>query len=397
MKILYFHQHFSTPSGSTGTRSYEFSQALINAGHQVTIICGSYWIAESGLESKYIHGKRSGVVDGIRIVQLELPYSNADGLIKRTILFFKYAMEGIRYALKEDYDLLFATSTPLTAGIPGIIAKCLRNKPFIFEVRDLWPELPRAMGVISNPVVLLMMELLETLSYKFANKCVAVAPGIAVGIQKKYPQKDVSVIPNGSDRFDPSNNDVKLNDKFTAVFTGAHGVANGLNAVLDVAKYLIEKGERGIEFHFIGDGKLKPDLVKRAEKQQLENCIFLDPMPKLTLFQYLHDRADIGLMILDDIPAFYNGTSPNKFFDYLALGLPVLNNYPGWVASLIKDYDCGVVVPPGEVNRFAKALIELKKSRLVRKRMSQNSLRLSETKFDRKKLASNFVKLLESV
>ena len=394
MNILYFHQHFSTPQGSTGTRSYEFARALIKRGHQVTLVCGSYWIANSGLSGDYINGVRSGDVDGIKIIQLELPYSNSDNLIKRTLLFFKYAMIGVRISLTYSYDLIFATSTPLTAGIPGIFAKLLRRKPFIFEVRDLWPELPRAMGVIKNPIVLKLMDILETLSYKYADRCVALAPGMAQGITRKYPQKKVAIIPNGSDNFLPASNIRKLNKKFIAVFAGAHGQANGLHAVLDVALLLKNREELDIEFQFIGDGKLKPMLVERAKNEKLDNCLFLAPMPKLKLFQYLHDTADIGLMILDNIPAFYNGTSPNKFFDYLSLGLPVLNNYPGWIASLIQDNNCGRVVPPGDSLSFAETLIELRNRDRDRNEMGLNALRLSKERFGRKLLADKFVEFL---
>jgi glycosyltransferase involved in cell wall biosynthesis len=394
MKILYFHQHFSTPQGSTGTRSYEFAKSLIGRGHQVTMICGSYWIANSGLSGDYINGVRSGDVDGIKVIQLELPYSNSDNLIKRTLLFLKYSMTGVRISLTYSYDLVFATSTPLTAGIPGIFAKMLRRKPFIFEVRDLWPELPRAMGVISNPIVLKMMDVLERLSYKYADRCIALAPGIAEGINQKYPQKKVAIIPNGSDKFVPSINIRKINNKFIAVFTGAHGQANGLDAVLDVALHLKKRGVLDIEFQFIGDGKLKPRLMERAKREQLNNCVFLSPMAKHNLFQYLDANADVGLMILDNIPAFYNGTSPNKFFDYLSLGLPVLNNYPGWLADMIESDKCGITVPPGDVEAFSEALIYMKRNPESIEIMSKNAMNLARTKFDRLGLTEAFVDFL---
>ncbi len=394
MKILYFHQHFSTPNGSTGTRSYEFSKALIRAGHEVTIICGSYWIADSGLSSNFINGRRLGIVEGIRVIELELPYSNSDNLIKRTLLFLKYSLSGIQIALKEDYDLLFSTSTPLTASIPGIVAKYLRNKPFVFEVRDLWPELPRAMGVISNPFVLTLLSILETISYKSADRCVALAPGIAEGIRRKYPDKEVIIIPNGSDEFVLKSINVEPTNKFVAAFTGAHGVANGLDALLDVAQELQAMGQDGIEFQFIGDGKLKERLIGRVHKEKITNCVFLDPMPKTALFAYLKTSVDVGLMVLDNIPAFYNGTSPNKFFDYLSLGLPVINNYPGWLAKLIEKHNCGIVVKPGDPKQFAQAIVSLKENEKLRTRLGTNARKLSETKFNRAYLADKFVNYL---
>jgi hypothetical protein len=154
MHVLYFHQHFSTPTGSTGTRSYEMAQRLLAHGHEVTMVCGSGQMASSGLTGKPVDGMRRGSVDGINVIELCLPYSNYDSFLKRAWIFWLYAWRGVKLALRLDYDLLFATSTPLTAGIPGIVMQLFRKKPFVFEVRDLWPELPREMGVISNLLIL---------------------------------------------------------------------------------------------------------------------------------------------------------------------------------------------------------------------------------------------------
>ena len=146
MHILYYHQHFSTPDGSTGTRPYETARRLIEHGHEVTMICGSWDVSKTGLFGDFKWGKRQGDVDGIHVIEFSLPYSNKDNFIKRSLTFLRFALRSIVVALVRRYDLIFATSTPLTASLPGIVAKLVRNKPFVFEVRDLWPELPREMG-----------------------------------------------------------------------------------------------------------------------------------------------------------------------------------------------------------------------------------------------------------
>ena len=129
MHILYFHQHFSTPAGSTGTRSYEMARALIERGHRVTMICGSSKMANTGLMGSVQNGMRTGTVDGIDVIELDLPYSNYDGFLKRSLLFLRFALKSIKISLTLDYELLFATTTPLTAGIPGIVMKLFRSKP----------------------------------------------------------------------------------------------------------------------------------------------------------------------------------------------------------------------------------------------------------------------------
>ena len=402
MRVLYFHQYFSTPSGSTGTRSYEMAQLLITRGHEVTVVCGSGRMSSTGLAGKPVKGTRRGKVDGIDIIELDLPYSNYDSFLKRSWIFLLFAWQSIGLALSLKYDLLFATSTPLTAGIPGIFATLLRRKPFVFEVRDLWPELPREMGVITNPVILWAMGVLEWMSYHSARGCIGLSPGIVQGINRRGISPDrVAMVPNGCDleMFNPLFGDVLRPDgvgegDFVAVFTGAHGIANGLDAVLDVAKVLTERRRNDIRLVFIGDGKLKPALVARAEREGLVNCLFIDSVSKLKLTAYLRG-ADAGLMLLANVPAFYYGTSPNKFFDYIAIGLPVLNNYPGWLAGMIKDNNCGLAIEPDNPIAFADALEKMADNPLLRKEMSSNARNFAVKEFDRAKLGNNFVNFLE--
>ena len=402
MRVLYFHQYFSTPSGSTGTRSYEMAQSLITRGHEVTVVCGSGRMSSTGLAGKPVKGTRRGKVDGIDIIELDLPYSNYDSFLKRSWIFLLFAWQSIGLALSLKYDLLFATSTPLTAGIPGIFATLLRRKPFVFEVRDLWPELPREMGVITNPVILWAMGVLEWMSYHSARGCIGLSPGIVQGINRRGISPDrVAMVPNGCDleMFNPLFGDVLRPDgvgegDFVAVFTGAHGIANGLDAVLDVAKVLTERRRNDIRLVFIGDGKLKPALVARAAREGLVNCLFIDSVSKLKLTAYLRG-ADAGLMLLANVPAFYYGTSPNKFFDYIAIGLPVLNNYPGWLAGMIKDNNCGLAIEPDNPIAFADALEKMADNPLLRKEMSSNARNFAVKEFDRAKLGNNFVNFLE--
>jgi glycosyltransferase involved in cell wall biosynthesis len=402
MKVLYFHQHFTTPSIGGGTRSYEFARKLIDSGHKVTLVCGE--TAKLNLPSTDVKGVYRGDIDGIDVIQINIPYSNSDGIAKRALIFVKFAWKGIQVAMKEEYDLLFSTSTPLTAGIPGIWMKWFSRKKrkFVFEVRDLWPELPKALGM-KNPFLLWGMRVLEKLSYKKADGCIGLSPGICEGIKRIVPDKEVELVPNGCDLdiFKPGKReDLKLEGVLpadtVAVFTGAHGIANGLEAVLDMASILKQRGRNDIKIAFIGDGRVKPDLVKRAMKEGLDNCLFFDPVPKTDLNRIVAS-ADIGLMVLKNVPAFYYGTSPNKFFDYIASGLPVVNNYPGWLSDMINENNCGMVVSPDNAAAFADALIELADNPEKRSAMGANSRILAEKQFSRDELADKFVRFLERV
>ncbi len=403
MKVIYFCQYFSTRQGSWYGRPYEFSRRLIERGHEVTMVCGSNTRSGTGLEQPFVGGRRIGECDGIRVVEFDLNYSNYDGVATRTWKFAKYALRGITFALREDYDLIFCTSTPLTAGLPGIAASTFRRKPFVFEVRDLWPELPKAMGM-TNPLLLGAMSVLEWASYRSARACIDLAPGIIKGITSRgVDEGDTVMIPNGCDLdlFMPEEGERPSiegigDEQFLAVIAGAHGQANGLDAVLNAAAVLKEEGRSDITLMLIGDGKMKPALEARAQKEGLTNVVFRGTIPKPELARVMQ-RAEAGLMVLADIEAFYYGTSPNKFFDYISNGLAVINNYPGWLAGLITEHGAGLAVKPGDPVAFAGALMQLADDRENARSMGKRARALAEAKFDRRQLADRFVDCLERV
>jgi len=396
MHILYFHQHFSAPTGSVGIRSYAMARQLVDEGHQVTMVCGSYEGGNTGLTQPFQRGRRDGVVDGINVIEFNLAYSNAASFLKRTYLFLLFALRSIWVALRLHYDIVFATTTPLTAGIPGIVARWLRHKPFVFEVRDLWPELPKAMGVITNPVVLALMSVLEWVSYRSAHRLIGLSPGIVEGITARgVPPERIALVPNGCDLSlfsqpaEPWRPEGVAATDLMAVFCGTHGVANGLDAILDAANVLKSCQCITVKIVLIGQGKLKPALMQRAQREGLDNIVFHDPVNKTRLAGLLA-ATDIGLQTLANVPAFYYGTSPNKFFDYLSAGLPVLNNYPGWLADLIHKYHCGYAIAPDNPQQFAETLIRACQQKDALKVLGNNGLALAKQQFDRQQLAKQW-------
>jgi len=412
VKILYYHQYFSTPAGAAGTRSYALARSLVNSGHQVQMVCLRHALTHTGLRGPFANGQRRGLVDGIEVVEFDLPYSNYAGLLERALVFLRYSCQSLQLALRSDADLLFATTTPLTAGIPGIAARWLRGTPFVFEVRDLWPELPRAMGVVRNPLVLAALSILEWLSYHSADACIGLAPGICEGIAERgISPSRITSISNACDLelFHPLPQGVAKQPQligglhqslspgsFVAAFTGAHGLANGLDAVLDVAAALQGQGRSDIQLLFIGDGRCKPALERRVASEGLSNCHFLPPIPKPQLAKILRHSVHAGLMVLNDVPAFYRGTSPNKFFDYLACGLPVVTNYPGWLAELIHEHRLGIPVSPHDPAAFVAALIKLADQPALAASMGSNARTLAESRFSRCVLADQWRQVLET-
>ena len=413
MKIIYFHQYFTTPLGSGGTRSYFIARELVKNGHEVHLICLNDERAETGLSSPFKNGLREGYTDGIKITEINFNYSNHLNIIERSFIFLKYSLISSILALRKDYDLVFASSTPLTAAFPGIIFKLFKGRKFIFEVRDLWPEVPVALGVIKNPLIIFFLKILERVAYLSADKCIGLAPGICSGIQNKgISRKKITMIPNASDNeiFRPLNIKFKKRpdllpeigktldkNSFVAAFTGAHGIANGLDSLIEVALELKRRKRKDINIILIGEGKCKNKLKKLVKDKNLENFFFLPSISKLRLAELLRKSVHVGLMVLKNMPEFYNGTSPNKFFDYIACGLPIINNYPGWISNIIKEKNIGIAVSPYDYNRFAEALIYLADNKLSYENKSVNARKLAIKDYSSKKLATIVRKLLEEL
>jgi glycosyltransferase involved in cell wall biosynthesis len=363
-------------------------------------------------ETLGITGRRGEVrredEDGIEVHRIIEPYSNAMGFGRRWMAFLRFARRAVAVAADlEKVDLVFATSTPLPVGPAGRRAAKRCGCPLVFEVRDLWPELPIAMGLVKWAPLRWYMRRMERTTYRAASRVVALAPGIADGVAESgYDREKIAVIPNCSDvdlfRPAPEKREVDGDARFGSpgdfrlAFTGAHGLANGLDAVLDAAGVLKDRGVRGVKFCFIGGGGKKPALVERSKREGLDELVsWVDPIPKLELARVL-PQMDVGMMILKNVSAFYRGTSPNKFFDYIACGLPVLNNYPGWLAEHIRQNDCGVVVEPEAPEAFADAVLWMRDHRDELSEMAGRSRELAEREFNRDLLAERFVSVLES-
>ena len=402
MKVLYFHQYFTTPQGAAGTRSYEMARRLAARGHEVLVVCGSAERGRTGLDMPFVRGRRRGVIeDGIEVLEFELDYSNRHGFVKRSVTFLRFAARSTGVALTEPCELIFASTTPLTAGIPGILGRWLRRVPFVFEVRDLWPELPRAMGVIRNPLFLAALSALEWVSYRSAHAVIGLSPGIMEGIARRGVARDrITLVPNGCDLeifaapLQPWRPPGVGPEDLMAVFAGAQGIANGLDALLDAAVELKRRGRDDVKLVLIGEGKMKGHLERRARDEALQNVIFHPPVNKAKLAD-LMATTDIGLQVLANVPAFYYGTSPNKFFDYIAAGLPVLINYPGWLEEMVRESRCGFAVPPDDPIAFADALCRAADDRVSLRTMGEMAQALARRQFDRRHLADRFVDVLE--
>lgn len=396
LRVLYLHEHFSRPEGSTATRSYLHACALAEAGHEVTLACGRYQGAATGLSGPFRRGARRGAMDGFEVVEFDIPCGNAQRLAARSLAFLRYAARATRLALRQRWDLVVASSTPLTVAIPALVARKARGTPFLFEIRDPWPELPRALAAGRLPwPVLPAMERLADAACRRAAAVVALTEGMAVtALSRGADPAGVHVLPQGADlalfgpHVPPARPAVGAPGDIIAVYAGAHGEANGLHQLLDAAAQL--RGA-GVHLLLVGEGAAKPALVARAEAEMLP-VSFLDPLPKPRLAALLAG-ADVGLVCLAPVAAFAELSAPNKLSEGLAAGLPMVANVPGRTARLLEEGRCGIAVPPGDPSALAGALRRLSQDPWTRRAMSQAARWVAEERLDARRIARDFAAL----
>ena len=400
MHILYLHQHFSTPDGSTATRSFAFARTLAMRGHRVTLATGRYQGAETGLAGAFRKGQREGRVAGFQVVELDIPCANAMGFAARGVAFLRYAAAAARLAFRVKPDLIIASSTPLTVVLPALLAKGLRGIPFIFEIRDPWPELPRAMGVLPAPLAP-VFDTLANFACRHAAAVVALSDGMAeTALARGADPARVQVIGNGCDLdlFGPHVAPWRPPEaapwEVLALYAGAHGRANGLGVVIEAASILAARGETRLRILLVGEGAEKTALIQQAAG--LPNLTFLPPMPKHDVAR-LFAGSQIALHILANCPAFAEWTAPNKLMDGLAAGHPVISTAPGQAARLLADGGCGIAVPPGDAAGLAAALMNLVENPARRAAMGAAARSLAMRQHDRRLLAARCATLVEAI
>ena len=304
-------------------------------------------------------------------------------------------------------ELVIASSTPLTVVLPALAAARLRGVPFLFEIRDPWPEAPRALTQGRQGMALrasfALMDRLADAACRRASAVVALTPGMAeTALAHGAEPARVHVVPNGCDldlfgpHIAPWRPEAAQAWECLAVYAGTHGPANGLGLLLDAAAVLRARGERRVRLVLAGEGAEKPALQRRAAAERLTNVTFLDPMPKRDLAALL-GGAQIGLQILAPVPEFAAWAAPNKLMDCLAAGLPVVTNQPGDVARILAEGGCGIAVPPADAEALADALVALAAEPARRAGMGAAARREAVHRWDRRIHAQHFCAIAESL
>lgn len=405
MRIFYLHQYFASRKGRTGTRSYEFGRYLADKGHEVMMIT-------SGLANQEFPVCRQEPcceheIDGIRVMSVAGGYNDPSAGTRmsgwrRMLKFYEFAQAAERVAKGLDRpDIVFATHTPLTVGLAGIALRRYFDVPFVFEVRDLWPEALVNVGALSNPAAIWWLRRMARRIYRAADHIVALSPGMKEGIvQAGVAAEKVTVIPNASDLdlFRPdldgsaSRERLGLGRRFAAIYFGAMGVANGLEYVIEAARILAQRGNDHIVLVLHGDGGKRPALEKLAREYGLTNVVFSDLVPDKEQVARLVAGCDVCLTIYR--AAQEHTWSPNKMFDALAAGKPVLVNVPGWLGETVDRNHAGWYLDPHRPEALADALEALPQQPELCRRMGANARALAEREFDRRILAKRLEDVL---
>ncbi len=390
MHILLIHQVFVRPQDPGGTRHYEFAQQLVRRGHRVTVLAGtrSYLTGEPlGAE------RRQTLEPGLEVVRSWVLGGAGSGALGRLLAFGSFVVTAFLDGLRiPAVSLIWGTSPPLSQGLTAWALARLKRIPWLLEVRDLWPAFAVQVGVLRNRTLIGLARGLERFLYRRADRIVLNSPGfISHLVDAGAEPSKLAFVPNGVDTqlFDPGAQGGELRrlagleGKFIALYAGAHGMANDLGQLLAAADLL--RDDPRFAFVLVGDGREKVALQSKGRAMGLTNVTFLPAIEKAGVPGLLAD-ADCGLVVLKPIPLFTT-TYPNKMFDYMAAGKPVVLAIDGVARRLVEEADAGVCIPPGDPAALAAALQRLANDPGLARELGRRGRAYVETHYDRAQLA----------
>ena len=392
MKILLINQVFVSPNEPGHTRHFEMAKYLQKFGDELVIVASdlNYQTGERTINHKGLVAEQE--IDGVRILRTYMYPAIHRSYFWRILSFFSFMFSSIFAAMKvKDVDMIMGTSPPIFQAFSAWVVSFLRRKPFLLEVRDLWPEFIVSMGVFNNPILIKLARMLEMFLYRRATHILVNSPAYKDYIESKgISAAKITFIPYGADisMFHPDvkpsqiREELNLQNKFVVLYTGAMGQANDIYTILRVADRL--RDQENISIVLFGDGKEKRNLQAEAQKLGLMNLIFAGVRPKHQIPSIVAS-ADVCLAILQDIPMFRT-TYPNKVFDYMAAGKATILVIDGVIRSIIEDSQGGVYVPPGDDQRLAQTILDLTKNPDVLKTMGENARAYLLKNLDREKM-----------
>lgn len=407
MNILLIHQYFLEEDDPGGSRFNEMAKTWSEMGHNITVLAGMMHYAghkkRPEYKGKWITKRKQGKTTVWRCFVSESYNVNFLGRLWGYLSFVISSFWVGLFKAKGKYDVILVTSPPLFIGITAYLLSLFKRTPYIFEIRDLWPESAIDTGVIKNKTLIKVAYWVENFLYKKAMAINVLTPAFREKLieYKKVPQSKIIFIPNAADftlsddllmSFDPKQfrREQGVDGKFIITYVGAHGVANHLIQLIETAELL---KEYPILIQLIGDGMEKPKLVREAERRGLDNIKFVDPVPKKDVFKYIM-ASDVGASVLKKVDTFKTIYS-NKTFDYMACKKPILMVIDGISRALIEEANCGVYAEPEDHKAIANAILSLYENNHENDDIGNNGYQFAKENFDRNVLARKYVKEIE--
>lgn len=390
MKILYVYQYFGTPNGSWSTRVYELTKRWVLKGHEVTVITAPY--EKSDIKAKGFISKQS--VENINLLVIDAADNNRKTTLYRVYKSLLFSVVSIFYSLTLKYDVIISSSGPITVGLPMILAKMIRRKKTVFEVRDLWPDGGIELGKIKGKLFIILAKWFEKECYYSSDLLVTSSIGQKQNIINRHPIKNVIVIPNASDveLFDNIGiinfPEIFLN-KINLIHIGSLGLIHKVDFWIEIACEFKKNNIDDVNFIFIGDGSDREELEQIVIKNKLTNVHFLGLKPKIEIVPWL--RNSYASLFATTSNPVQDTSSPNKVFDSFAAGIPVIQTTKGWIYNLIEDNECGINVDLYNIQKSYIKILEYISNPDIRNAHSLNAVKLSKTVFNRDILSNNYL------
>ena len=377
MRLLYIHQYFTFPENSGGTRSYDLSKEFVKKGIDVTVITTGR-VPGSDPSQKWSYMER----EGIKLWMIENEYSHMMPIRQRIKSFLKFSQQASKKAVEIDADIVLATSTPLTIAIPGIWKKWRSKIPFVFEIRDVWPEGPIQQGYVKNKFLIWLLRKIEKFIYHRTDYLVPLSTGMKADILTRVDVKNLEVIPNISEidrfeHFEDCDIDFDFTGRKVVLYAGTLGPVNDIMYVAKLAQRTLPIAP-WLCYLIIGNGKQKEEIVKFCKDNDIlnKNIFFLDPIRKKDL-PSVYSRVTMGSSFVWDYKIKWDN-SANKFFDTLAAGRPVLINYQGWQADVIRENQCGFVLPYRPTDEDVQSFVDYMADDALLAEQGKNARRKAE-------------------
>ncbi len=400
MHFLLVHHVFLTTDSAGGTRHYEFARYCVSKNHQFTVIGSDVNYLDA---KKFSKERRFEIVDGIRVIRARMPAFIHKSYTLRVVAFVMHMFSSFWHALwQRKVDLVIGTSPSLFQAVTAYVISVIKWKPFLLEIRDLWPDFAVEMGVLKSPFLIYWARQVEVFLYRRAKHILVNSPAYVDHVRSKgiAPEK-IALIPNGVDpnMFDPNERGesirakLGLGSQFVVVYAGAIGPANDIQTIVRAAEKLREHPE--ICFVLVGDGKSRPQIEEMIKKLGLSNVLLAGAFPKSEMGRVL-GMANVCVATLQDIPMFRT-TYPNKVFDYMAAGRPTLLAIDGVIREVVEASRGGLFVKPGDSQDLAEKTLQLFQNPELCKQMGSQARAYVQTHFDRFEHAVAFEQLCSAV